>query len=394
MSLPMPAAIRCHSILAPDSAITPGTLLLGDDGRIVDVGSSLSLPVGAHVIELPDATLVPGFIDLHVHGGGGFSLATRDADEIRSYSRWVVAHGVTSFLPTICAANVTEGLDFVRTAAQVTGPVEGGANVLGVNLEGPFVNPERRGALPQDWPIKPTADLVDRLLEAAARRLGLMTLAPEVEGVEEVVRRLVEQGVVASVGHSDANYKSAANAFREGARHVTHLFNAMRPFHQRDPGILGAAFDSRDVTVEVIADGIHVHPTTVAMITHLFGPDRIALISDAVPPAASDSRTFRLGDDEATRWGDRVLLTDGTIAGGAETMDHIVRNVVWWQATDLAGAARMASPVPARVVGLSERKGRLAPGYDGDLVALDGDLEVNMTWVQGCVVYARAATTV
>jgi N-acetylglucosamine-6-phosphate deacetylase len=349
----------------------------------------VDIPIGVGIVDLPDATLVPGFIDVHVHGGGGFSLATRDPEEIRSYARWVVSHGVTSFLPTICAGSIDEGLAFTRTAAQAIGKVEGGANVLGVNLEGPFVNPERRGALPQGWPAEPSADLVDQLTDAATGRLCVMTLAPEVQGVEELIGGLIERGVVVSIGHSDADYQTAAFAFRLGARHVTHLFNAMRPFHHREVGIVGAIFDRNDVTVELIADGVHLDPTTVAMVVRLLGPDRIALISDAVPPAGLSSGAFRLGEKEARSSGDRVLLDDGTIAGSAETMDHIVRNVVWWQAADLMGAVRIASTVPARVAGLSDRKGRIAPGYDADLVALDVDLQVVMTWVQGRLVYSR-----
>jgi N-acetylglucosamine-6-phosphate deacetylase len=389
MSLPMPAAIRCHSILAPNSAITPGTLLLGDDGRIADVGRSLILPTGVDVIDLPEATLVPGFIDLHVHGGGSFSLATRDADEIRNYARWVVSHGVTSFLPTICAGSIDEALEFIRTAAGATGPVEVGANVLGVNLEGPVVNTKWRGALPQDWAAKPTSGRVDHLIDAAAGRLCLMTLAPEAEGVEELIGRLIERGVVVSIGHSDADHETAVFAFREGARHVTHLFNAMRPFHHRDVGIVGAALERRDVTVEVIADGVHLDKVTVEMVVRLFGAERVALVTDGVPPAGVESGSFRLGNDEARLVGDRVLLSDGTIAGSVATMSGVVRNVVNWGAAGLREAVSMASTVPARVLGLSDRKGRIARGYDADIVALDGDLEVIMAWVQGRLVYSR-----
>jgi N-acetylglucosamine-6-phosphate deacetylase len=389
MSLPMPIAIRCPTILTADSAITPGTLLLGDDGRIADCGSSLDLPAGAEVVDLPDATLVPGFIDLHVHGGGGFSLATRDVEEIRNYARWVVSHGVTSFLPTICAGSIDEGLEFTRTAAEAIGAVEGGANVLGVNLEGPFVNPDRRGALPQGWPAEPSEDLVDQLIDAATGRLRVVTLAPEVQGVEELIGGLTKRGVVVSIGHSDADYETAAFAFREGARHVTHLFNAMRPFHHRDVGIVGAAFEARDVIVELIADGVHLDKLTVEMVVRMFGPGSVALVTDGVPPAGVDDGSFHLGNNEARLVGKQVLLPDGTIAGSAATMSGLVRNVIDWGIAEPAAAVRMAASVPARVLGLGERKGRIGPGYDADLVVLDRDLQVVMTWVQGQLVYSR-----
>lgn len=385
----MAGAITNARILTPDQSFQPGTLIWDDDGHIAEVGPSLELPAGINVTDAHGLTLVPGYIDIHVHGGGGFSLATDDADEIRSYARWVVSHGVTSFLATVFAPAIEQGLEYVSTAAQAAGPVEGGANVLGVNLEGPFLNPERRGALPPGWPAPPDAQAFERLAKAAGGRLRLMTFAPEVVNAEALVSAAVARGVTVSVGHSDADYDIASAAFMAGASHVTHAFNAMRPFHHRDPGVVGAALDSPNVTAEVIADGVHVHPATVTVLVKAFTPDRLTLITDGVPAAGVSGGTFHLGNEEATLVGDRVLLPDGTIAGSAATMAGIVRNVVRWGVADLPDAVRMASTTPARVIGSSERKGRLAPGYDADIIALDGDLVVAMTWVGGRLVYTR-----
>ena len=385
----MPAAISCQSIVTPDGLLTPGTVVIGDDGSIVDIGQGPHVPEGAQVIELQEATLAPGFIDLHVHGGGGFSLATRDTEEIRNYARWVVSHGVTSFLATICAGGVHEGLEYVRTAAQASGPVEGGANVLGVSLEGPFVNPARRGALPAGWVAPPDIPTFERLVEAADRKLRVITLAPELPGAMELLSAAVAGGIVAAVGHTDADFDRAADAFTAGASHITHAFNGMRPFHHRDPGPVFAGLVRAGVTIELIADGVHLHPATVQALISAAGFDRITLVSDGVPPAGLNAGSFALGAEEARVAKGRVLLPDGTIAGSAETLDHIVRNIVSWQAADLLGAACMASTAPARVLDLHNRKGRIAPGYDADLVALDAGLNVAMTWVQGRVVYTR-----
>lgn len=385
----MSGAIRGARIVTPDESIESGTVVFDDGGRIIAVGADAEAPPGAEVTDGRALTVVPGFIDLHVHGGGGFSLATRDAEEIRSYARWVVAQGVTSFLPTICAESVNEGLQFVRTAAEATGPVEGGANILGVNLEGPFVNPARRGALPKGWLGEPEPALIDQLLDAGEGKLRLMTVAPEVNGVNTLIERLRERGVVLSIGHTDAKYEEALAAFRAGVSHVTHAFNGMRAFHHRDPGPVFAAIDSPNVTLELIADGVHLHPATVRAMVRAAGPGRVALVTDAVPPAGLNSGSFRLGAEEATLAGNRVLLPDGTIAGGAATMDGIVRNVADWGVAGLPNAVRMATTVPARVLGLSDRKGRISPGYDADVVALDTSLEVAMTLVAGRLVYAR-----
>jgi N-acetylglucosamine-6-phosphate deacetylase len=283
---------------------------------------------------------------------------------------------------------VDVGLVFVRAATQTTGPVEGGASVLGVNLEGPFVNPERRGALPVGWVAPPDVRTFERLAEGAGGCLRLMTLAPELPRAMDVLREAVARGVTVSVGHSNAGYHTASTAFTAGAAHVTHAFNAM-PFHHREPGIIGAALDSSPVAIEIIADGVHLHKMMVEMLVKTFTPGRITLITDGAPPAGVDYGTFRIGDEEARLLGDRVLLPDGTIAGGAATMNGVVRNVVDWHVAGLADAVRMASTVPAGVLGLSKRKGRIAQGYDADLVALNGDLNVVMTWVAGRAVYVR-----
>jgi N-acetylglucosamine-6-phosphate deacetylase len=385
----MAGAITNARILTPDESFEQGTVVFDDAGRIADVGVGREPPPGVDVSDARGLTLVPGYIDIHVHGGGGFSLATRDAEEIRSYARWAISRGVTSFLPTICAGGIEEGRQFVRTAAVATGPVDGGADVLGVNLEGPFVNPERRGALPNGWPAPPDGQEFERLADSAGGRLRLMTLAPEVAGAENLIEAAAARGVTVSVGHSDADYYTASSAFRAGASHVTHLFNAMQPFHHREPGILGAAFENLNVTVELIADGVHLDQRAIVMMVRLFGPDRVALITDGVSPAGLDAGTFRLGHEEAILSGERVVLADGTIAGSAATMDRVVSNVVKWQAARLADAVRMASTVPARVVGLAERKGRIAPGYEADIIALDGGLGVAMTWVAGRLVHSR-----
>jgi len=385
----MSGAIRGARILTPDESIERGTVVFDDGGRITEVGPGAGAPDGVEITDVQGLILVPGFIDLHVHGGGGYSLATRDPEELRSYAQWVVAHGVTSFVPTICAGSVDEGLEFVRVAARATGSVAGGANVLGVNLEGPFVSPARRGALPKGWLAEPALTLVDGLMDTASGNLRLMTIAPEANGVDAIIESLRARGVVVSVGHTDATYEESLGAFRGGASHVTHAFNGTRPFHHRDPGPVFAAIDSPHVTLEVIADGVHLHPATVRTIVRAAGAERVALVTDAVPPAGMAEGGFRLGKEEAKIAGDRVLLPDGTLAGGAATMVRIVRNVVEWGAASVSDAARMASTVPARILGLGW-KGRIAPGFDADLVALDSNLEVAMTWVAGRLVYTRS----
>ncbi|MCH7483768.1 MAG: N-acetylglucosamine-6-phosphate deacetylase [Chloroflexi bacterium] len=371
-------------VITPDSRTEPADVLI-EDGRIAAVGPDLAAD-GAETVDLSGHVIAPGFIDVHVHGGGGHPLITTDPGEIEAYARWAVSQGVTSFLATVCAPTPEAALDCLAACANAREATDGAA-LLGVNLEGPFVSPERRGALPPSWPATPDIDTFRRLLDASGGKLRLMTVAPELPGSAEVISEALSAGVRISVGHTDATYEVARDAFAAGASHVTHAFNAMRPFHHREPGALGAALEAEGVTVEVIADGVHLHPATVRTLVGAFGPRRIALITDGVTPAGLDDGTFRIGDVEARLKDGEMRLPDGTIAGSVATMADVVRNVVRWDIADLAAAATMASATPAHALGLGERKGRIAPGYDADLVALTNDLSVTATWVAGSLVY-------
>ena len=384
----MPMLIQGGNVLRPDGRMERGDILI-DGGVIREVSAGISAGTGAELIDASGLTLAPGFIDLHVHGGGGFSLATPDPDEIRSYARWAVAYGVTSFLASICAPDLEVALDYMRAVSQAAGPVAGGANLLGIHLEGPFVSHERRGALPDSWLLPPDPRTLDGLLQAANGLLRLVTIAPELPGADRLVRTAAARGATVAVGHTDAGYATAVKAFQAGATHVTHAWNAMRPWHQRDPGPLGAALDCPQATIEVIADGVHLHPTTVRLLIRAFGADRIVLVSDAVAPAGLPAGTFRIGEQVARLEDGRMLLPDGTIAGSAATMDQLVRAVIEWGCAQPAQALRMASAVPARVLGVAQRKGAIQPGWEADIVALDGVLGVAMTWVAGNLVYQR-----
>lgn len=382
------ALLQGASALLPDGRIQAADVLL-ENGRITAVGPALPAPSNAEVMALEGLTLAPGFIDVHVHGGGGFSLLSADAGEVARYAGWAASRGVTGFLATICAGNLEHGIACARaaTAAKANG---NGARLLGVNFEGPFVSPERRGALPAGWLQTPDARLLDRLLDTGDVRV--MTIAPELDGADAVIRRAFDRGIRVSVGHTDATYDIARRAFGElGASHVTHAFNAMRPLHHREPGPIGAAIAADNVTVEAIADGVHLHPATVRLLIDAFGPDRVCLVTDAVTPAGLDSGVFRIGGEEASLQDGSIRLPDGTIAGSAATMDAVVRNVIEWGCADLAAALRMASAVPARVAGVAGHMGAIKPGYDADLVALTPDLRVARTWVAGRVVYSSGA---
>lgn len=385
------ALLRGARVATPNGKIERADVLIEDD-KIADVRPELPDVDGAETIDLTGLTLAPGFIDVHVHGGGGFSLLSGSEEDIPRYATWAPSRGVTGFLATICATNLEDGIACAEAAASAMRRGVEGARILGVNFEGPYVSPNRRGALPAGWLQKPDADTLARLL--ATSEVRVMTIAPELDGAGAVIREALKSNVIVSVGHSDAEYSVAKHAFASGASLLTHAFNAMRPLHHREPGPIGAAIDSQHVTVEVIADGVHLHPATVHLLIEALGTDRVCLITDAVTPAGLDSGTFHIGGEEATLDGGSIRLPDGTIAGSAATMDAVVRNVVDWGCANLTSALQMASLVPARVAGVADRTGQIAPGLDADLVALTSDLRVERTWVGGRVVYSSGESRV
>ena len=363
-------------ILTPDADIPSGSVLI-EDGRIASVTPGEIAADGAETIDLTGLTLAPGFIDVHVHGGGGFSLCTKDPERNRRPPR--VGRPHRRHLPP---PDHLRDQHRRRRGVPRSGSRRREATVVGranprPQPRRPLRQPRPPRRPPEDLGRKPLTSRHSRLLrDASAGLLRVMTVAPEVPGADRVIEAALAAGVRISVGHTDATFETAAAAFASGASHVTHAFNAMRAWHHREPGPLGAALQAPNVTVEVIADGVHLHPSTVQLLVSAFGPDRIALVTDAVTPAGLDSGTFRLGQDEARLRDGRMELPDGTIAGSAATMDTLVRNVVDWGVADLATAVRMASTVPARVAGVADRKGQIAAGFDADIVVLDPEMQV------------------
>ena len=357
------------SVLGPSGGLRCATVVV-EAGRIAEV------EVGGHGDG--DAIIVPGFIDLQVNGFGGRD-AREGPDAIAAISRALPRTGVTGFLPTLISRPLDEGQRFVRAAAGADAP---GARVLGAHLEGPFLDPAHRGAHDERCLLTPTPGRVATVLEEPPR---LLTLAPELDGGLEAVRALTCAGVVVSAGHSGATYDEGLAAIEAGVRFATHLFNTMTPLHHRSPGLVGAVLDDARVTAGIIADGVHVHPSLVAIAGCAKGPCGLALTTDQVAAAGAPPGRYRLGGREVTWDGDAVRLADGTLAGSAATMDLLVRLAAGQ--FGLHRAVAMASRTPARLLGLAG-SGRLAAGCDADLVVLGPDLRVRRTLVAGRTVYA------
>lgn len=360
----------------------PGEVLVVN-GRIAEVARRVETRQGAEVVGLEGAILAPGLIDLHVHGGNGVDTMDGEAGAIAGLSAFVAAHGVTGFLPTTVTAPLPEierALKAVRRAVDGELP---GAQVLGVHLEGPFFNRRRAGAQPLNWCVDPARDALQRLLATGEGLVRMMSLAPELPGALAAIETLTQHGIVASVGHTDATYAQAQAAFAAGARHVTHLFNAMSPLHHREPGVVGAALTTDGVMVQLIADGLHLHPATLAVVVRCKGVDEVLLITDAIAGAGLPDGEYTMGRQRVIVRNGEARTPAGNLAGSTLTLERAVANMVRLVGVPLSSSLQMASLNPARVLGLAQRKGRLAPGYDADLVCLDADFNVRLTVVGG-----------
>ncbi len=371
--------IKNAKIYTPDQTIEDG-LVLVEAGRIVDVGSAAEgqIPDGVTVIDGRGRHLVPGFIDLQLNGGFGHDF-TADPQTIWPVAERLPPFGVTGFLPTV----ITSPLENMGEAMAVWQARPGsfqGAIPLGLHLEGPFLNPDKKGAHNPAYLRPPDqAALGEWCPENGVR---LVTLAPELPGALELIRLLTDRGVVISAGHSMATYEQATAGFAAGIRYGTHLFNAMPPLHHREPGLAGALLNDPNLIVGLIPDGEHVHPLLVKTVWQLLGGRRLNLVTDAMAAMGMPSGVYQLGDFEVTVDGQTARLADGTLAGSIITLDQALRNLIDFSGCTLAEALPTVTSTPADLLGMPH-KGRIAPGCDADLVLLNEWLEVEETFVGG-----------
>lgn len=364
-------------VVTPEGVLAPGWLHAAD-GRIVGVGAGehpvLAADGEAERYDLAGAWLLPGFVDLHMHGGGGHDVNDSPTELLQAVA-FHARHGTTSTLVSLVTAPVEELVRQLEWIADLSGAGSGShARVLGAHLEGPFLSPHRCGAQNISHMRAPDRDLFASLLAAADGTLRTITLAPELPGALDILQDAVSAGVVAALGHSDATYAAASAAIDAGASLATHLFNGMRPLHHREPGLIGAALAS-GIAVELINDGIHVHPAITSLVACPAG--RLALVTDAISAAGVGDGDYALGGQAVrVRDGRARLTSTGSLAGSTLTMDEAVRRAVQHSGMSVEGASAAASSTPARVLGVANKVGALSPGLAADLVVLDDELRV------------------
>jgi N-acetylglucosamine-6-phosphate deacetylase len=353
-----------------DRAVGPGLPAVGR------AAARDRLAGGAPVQDLGGAWLVPGFVDIHVHGGGGAWLSSTDPEEVGQAVRFHLGHGTTSMLASIATSPI-DGM--VASAAAVAVAAAGAlAPVLaGIHLEGPFISRERSGAQDPEAIRDPDPDEMERLLEACGGWARVVTVAPERPGGLDLVRLITGSGVVPAVGHTQAGYEEASAAVDAGASVSTHLFNAMPSLHHRDLGTVGAALSRDEVVCELVNDGVHLRPEVVWLVFQAVGARRVALVTDAIAAAGMADGDYSFGRVPLRVRGGVARLVDGrTIAGSTLTMDAALRRAVQEVGIPMEDAVTAAASTPARAIGIGERTGSIEPGKAANLVVLDDDLEV------------------
>ena len=364
--------------------------VLCEGGRIAAIGHDLPAE-GARIVEARGLTVGPGFIDVHVHGGGGLSFFRSRPEQVAEYSDWAPRNGVTSYLVSTIGRDAEETTRIFAGLAPMVGRA-GGAEPLGFHLEGPFINPKRMGAFHPNMLRLPDVAEFHRHQEAAGGAIRQVTLAPELAGALELIDAVGNSGAVPAMGHTDATVAEARIGFGRGIGHVTHLYNAMRPLHQREGGPSTAALLEDRLSCELICDGAHVAEDVLRMAYRVLGPSRTVVVTDNLHLAGTDLTGGQFGGQEISVEGAKAVRGDGTIVGSISTMDIHFRNAISFLGIDLATAFRLCSANPARVAAAEARKGSIEIGKDADFVLLDGALQVAATVCRGSVVFERPAT--
>ena len=371
------------TILTPDQTFVDHNLII-DGEKIGEITPPSSDKSPGETIDVRGLFVLPGFIDIHVHGAMGFDTMDATEEALLAMSEYFARHGVTAFLPTTVTDSAEDILAAIMNVAN-TPASPSGAQHLGIHLEGPCLNHEFRGAQPPQHLRAADPKEYNAWLES--KQVRLITVAPEVDGALDLIEAGKQVGIEFAVGHTSATYEQVLAAVERGLRQATHTFNGMPGLNHRAPGVVGAVLSDDRIWAQMIVDGIHVHPAVVKLLIKAKGIDRTVVITDAIRATGMSDGDYALGD-QLVHVKDGIARTDsGGLAGSTLTMDQALRNVMRFTDLSLAEALPMLTRVPAASIGMEHQKGSLAPGCDADIVLLDPSYQVRMTIVGGKVVY-------
>jgi N-acetylglucosamine-6-phosphate deacetylase len=379
------------TIFTPTEVKERQTVIVSDDGKIEYVGPMESAPrLSGAYLDMRGRILAPGFIDIHRHGGNGvnFGPGEKIGEELEKFAAWVACEGITGFLCSIAAPDEGSLLKTLKAYVASLEKDMAGAEPLGIHLEGPYLNKkEKKGAFNPEWLRDPSIEEAKKLLEVGKGWIRQMTMDPALPGANEVASLFRKSGVVLAMGHTNTKYNEANEALRSNYTHVTHTYNALRSFHHREPGALGAVLASDSVTAELIPDAYHVHPAAMKVLVRALGTDRIVIITDAIAGSGLEDGKYDLVGYTVIVKDGEARLEDGTIAGCTTPYNRCVEIVNKQVEVPLLQAVKMATLNPARAMGFANRLGSIAPGKDASLVVLDEDVNVYLTMVKGNIVF-------
>jgi len=387
-------AVQSDRILTPLDIINKGRILI-ENGKVVAIGpaSDINIPDSTPILDAGDKIIIPGLIDTHTHGRDG-DYYGEDSTSTAEHSRSITSTGVTSFLPTLASLNAVPDtleviLNRIKTVRQVMIQDPGGAEILGIHMEGPFLSKEdtARGSQQVDSLRDPSVDELHQMVKASEGTIRKMSIAPELEGAIDVVRELVKNNIIPSAAHSTATYDQVKESVVAGLSCATHAFNGMIPFHHRRPGFLGAVLTSDEINAELIADGQHVCAVAMQVLLRCKGIDGIHLITDNTIWAGLPDGTYDDGNRTVVKENHKAVVVGGTLVGSVASLNFCVRNFIESTNCTLQQAVQLASLNPARVIGVDDRKGSLEIGKDADLVLIDENVDVYLTMVKGKEVF-------
>lgn len=384
----MPVIRNCKLYNAPDS--TGLVDILVEDHTIARIGTSETDSGHPTMLDAYGRTVIPGMIDVHIHGAGGADMADGSRESLQTISSTLARQGTTSFLGTALVTPATDHAH-LATAGQYVGQDLGGANLLGIHLEGPFINRKQRGGIHPSSIYPPTEAALVELIEITGGTLKMMTIAPEVGGGMDMVARIIDHGIIPSFGHSHATYDEAQAAFDAGISHVTHIFNTMPALHHRNPGPIPAIFERPDVTVQIISDGIHLDQEIVNFIYRQLGGERCVLITDGMLAGGLPEGRYEYYGREFDTTGGAARYLNGTLIGTTQSLHQMMTHFMTFTGCSLETAVNTVTINPAKVLGIAHRKGVLETGKDADIVVLDSDLSIWATVIGGAVVYHKEA---
>ncbi len=363
--------------LVTETSLIEGDMLI-KDGKIIEIGENLK---GNNPVDLDGKYIVPGFIDMHIHGGAGYDVMDGTVEAVDSISNFLGQHGVTSYLPTMLTQSKEDLLKALKVIKELQGQERGGAVVLGTHMEGPYFNMEFKGAQNPEYIREGQIEELKEFLNVGKDVVKMMSLAPERNSLE-VVKFLVENGVIVSMGHTAATNDQVKEAVSVGLSHGTHTFNGMKGLHHREPGALGAIMHIDDIYAELILDAVHVHPDSAKILYKCKGADKLVLVSDSIMAAGLDDGKYSIGGLDLFVKNREARLENGTLAGSTLTMDVAFKNAINLLGVSIVEAVKISSTNQAKELKL-DTKGKIKVGYDADLVILSNDYSVENVYING-----------